>query len=209
MSIENREAWLNAMTDALKPMFEEADAPIPDNVRVTCGFPSLGGRPGAKQVLGECWPGDKSDDGHFEVFINPMRSISVDVAGTLVHELIHTAVGTKAGHRGPFRTVATALGLEGKMTATTTGPELLQKLRAIIDEIGEYPHAALNFLKKPTQGTRMLKITCNDCGYLVRTSRKWADMGMPTCCCGGEMVLEEDLELEGLVDSILKGDVDE
>ncbi len=192
MSIENREAWLNAMTEHLKPAFEETESPIPNNVRVTCGFPSLGGRPGKRQVLGECWPGNKSDDGHFEVFINPMRSNSLDVAGTLVHELVHTAVGTEAGHRGPFRTIALAIGLEGLMTATTSSPDLIEKLKLIIEEIGEYPHASLNFTKKPTQSTRMLKITCTVCGYLVRTSAKWASMGMPTCVCGGVMKLEDE-----------------
>ncbi len=34
-------------------------------------------------------------------------------------------------------------------------------------------------------GSRMLKATCEACGYLIRLTRKWADKGLPTCCCGG------------------------
>jgi hypothetical protein len=38
----------------------------------------------------------------------------------------------------------------------------------------------------PGSGSRQLKLECSDCGYVVRTSRKWIDVGLPVCCCGSE-----------------------
>jgi len=46
--------------------------------------------------------------------------------------------------------------------------------------------------KPKTQGTRMLKVVCQECGCVVRMTRKWLDeVGEPTCGCGGKMVEEE------------------
>ncbi len=200
MSHDTREAWLNEMTDLLRPDFDAADAPLPDNVRMTCGFPSRGGRPGKKQVLGECWPSGQSEDEHFEVFITPMRHDPVTVAGILVHELVHAAVGCDCGHRGEFRVAAIALGLEGKMTETSVGAGLKEKLQEHVDRLGPYPHASLNLTEKPPQSTRMKKITCPSCDYLVRTSQKWLDTGVPTCPCGTKMEAEVETGVEVEVD---------
>lgn len=35
--------------------------------------------------------------------------------------------------------------------------------------------------RKGVQTTRMIKCECLECGYVVRTSRKWAAMGLPIC----------------------------
>ncbi len=184
---DTREAWLNAMTDLLRPEFKVADATLPDNVRMTCGFPSRGGRPGKKQVLGECWPAGRSEDDHFEVFITPMRHDPVIVSGILVHELIHAAVGCDCGHRGAFRTDALTLGLEGKMTETNVGEKLASLLQDNVDRLGPYPHASLNLIEKPPQSTRMRKVECPECGWMCRASQKWIDIGLPTCSCGTKM----------------------
>lgn len=37
------------------------------------------------------------------------------------------------------------------------------------------------------QATRMIKVCCPGCGYTIRTTQKWIDVGLPTCCCGEEM----------------------
>ena len=128
-----------------------------------------------------------------------MLKEGVEVTATLVHELVHTAVGIECKHREPFTTVAKAIGLEGKMTATVAGEALIERLKELIDELGEYPHARLVASNKPkTQTTRMLKVTCKECGCVVRMTRKWIDdAGLPTCGCGGEMVEEEGGEEGG------------
>jgi hypothetical protein len=189
-----REEWLLQAIEILKTAFEGVDATIPEAVRVTCGWPSRGGRAEKKQVLGECWPPSCSEDGHTEVFIAPTISDPVEALGVLVHELVHAAVGCDLGHKGAFRTVATALGLEGKMTATTLNAELTKNLESLADQIGKYPHAKLTPQSKPSQSTRMLKFVCPKCGWAARTSQKWIDLGLPTCACETLMEVVEPKE---------------
>ena len=87
--------------------------------------------------------------------------------------------------------MATSLGLEGKMTATVAGADLKVKLDALAAKLGPYPHAALTpGMRTGKQGTRMLKVTCPEDGYTLRATRKWLDMGLPTCPCGTEMTEE-------------------
>lgn len=188
-----REDWLNAAIVLLKDDFKSTSCPasIPDKVRVTCGWPSRSGRAKKKPVVGEVWPPKCSEDGYTEIFINPTVGDSVEALGILVHELIHAAVGCEEGHRGRFRTTAISLGLEGKMATTTVGETLLVRLREIEEKLGKYPHSKITPQDVKKQGTRMLKVTCDSCGYLLRTSRKWADLGTPTCVCGDTMSLSE------------------
>lgn len=182
-----REAWLLSAVKLLREDFDAVGATIPDKVRVTCGWPSTGGRPGKKQVLGQCWPPSCSEDEHFEVFINPMIAEPVAALEVLVHELVHTVVGTELGHKGAFRTTAQAIGLVGKMTATSASEELTFRLHDIKKELVKYPHAKLTPIINKPQSTRMLKVTCPACQWSARTSRKWIDLGLPTCACGTKM----------------------
>jgi hypothetical protein len=189
---KTREEWLNQLTKALRPAFLEAGGEIPEKVRTTCGWPSRSGRAKKHRRIGECWSNDNSKDEHFEIFISPTLSKLGEVAETLVHELVHTAVGVKEGHKAAFRKVAVKLGLEGKMTETHAGEALRDRIEVLASEIGPYPHAELTFGDKKVQGTRMLKVVCPDpaCGFQFRTTRKWIDIGLPTCFCGTKM--EED-----------------
>ena len=189
--MKTREEWLVAATNLLRSDFEAVDAEIPEKVHVTCGWPSKGGRPGKKQAVGECWKPECSEGGYTEMFINPTIGEGVEALEVLTHELVHTAVGTECGHKGEFRTVAKALGLEGKMTSTSAGEDLLVRLRAIEKELGTYPHAKLTPTHKKTQSTRMLKILCGSCGWSARTSQKWIDLGLPTCACACGKLMEE------------------
>ena len=182
-----REDWLLRLTDALRPMFLEAGAEIPDKVRATCGWPSKSARPSKNRRIGEAWSDKCSADEHHEVFISPCLADPIEVAGVMVHELVHTAVGVTAGHKAPFKHVAQALGLEGKMTATIVGEPLRDRLMQITGEIGDYPHAVLDMSGAKKQSTRQLKLECPLCGYICRTTAKWIEVGTPTCVCGTPM----------------------
>jgi hypothetical protein len=48
-------------------------------------------------------------------------------------------------------------------------------------------HARLDLSGRRKQSTRMLKLECTNCGYTVRTTQKWIEVGLPTCCCGSDM----------------------
>jgi hypothetical protein len=114
-------------------------------------------------------------------------SDAVRVLDVLAHELIH-AIEPTAGHGAAFKRIALGIGLTGKMTATVAGPELAARLAVYAAELGEYPHAQLNpgasGIKK--QGTRLLKASCESCGYVCRVTAKWVEaVGAPLCACSG------------------------
>jgi hypothetical protein len=188
----NREEWLSTMTDKLRPLFVGTGSVPAEKIRVSCGWPSVGGASSKNKRIGECWSSAASADGTVEIFISPALSDGVAVAAVLAHELVH-ACGIN-GHKGPFKRVATAIGLEGPMRATVPGEALKARLNALVAEIGAYPHAMLSGQgPRKKEGTRLLKIVCPSpgCGYVARVTQKWLDFGFPTCPCGQEMALAE------------------
>jgi hypothetical protein len=103
------------------------------------------------------------------------------VFGILVHELAHSATDGD-GHRGRFPKCVQRLGLEGKPTATKVGQVFRSQFGALVESLGLYPHARLNVgANRKTQSTRMLKASCPFCGYTIRLTKTWADLGLPTC----------------------------
>lgn len=184
---KTREAWLMAAVDLLKPLFTENSYKVPEKLRVSCGFPSHNAF-GKKQAEGECWSDHASKGKIFEIFISPILEKPVAVLDVLVHEIVHATVGLKCGHKGAFKTCAIKVGLEGKMTSAAAGPDLLKRLGKLVPTLGTYPHDELSKMTngKEKAGTRLLKITCPGCGYVLRVTRKWLEVGSPTCCCGEE-----------------------
>lgn len=191
---DTREAWLNAFVEAARAQFETAGHPLPDKVRVSVGFTSSGKR---SKVIGECWSDQASADGHFEIFIRPNQHSDARIADILTHELVHAAVGLKAGHGAAFKACATALGLEGKMTATTAGTEWYTWALPILDALGPMPYAALSegaSTAKPKQKTNLLKVECDCCGWLARVTRKHIEPHDVLQCptgCGGVLEVDE------------------
>lgn len=182
-NITTREAWLNEAVTALAlSVFADNDIAVPA-MRVSVGWP--GGRGNKNSVIGQCWHKDAAADGVAQVFISPVLDDAVRVLDVLVHEMVHAVDENKSGHRGDFRKMALAVGLTGKMTATVAGPELADTLKGIADTLGTYPHAALvGEVGGKKQGTRMLKVVCEDTGYTLRTTAKWLDAyGAPICPC--------------------------
>ena len=185
---DTREQWLLAACAAVRPLFDAQGIDAYPPLRVSCGWPK-----GGRKAIGQCWPSGRSGDKTIEMFISPELIDGVQVLHILIHELIHAVDNCENKHRGPFRKMALALGLEGKMTATTAGPELEAELRLLLGNLGPYPHAKLDPTKITKQGTRMLKVVCKDkaCGYTLRTTKKWIEVGLPSCFCGaGEMEAE-------------------
>ncbi len=183
-----REAWLMALAAKLRPAFEAVKAPVPVEVRLSCGWPSKGATASRNRRIGECWSERCSADGTREVFVSPTLADPVEVGAVLVHELVHAA--GYMGHGADFAKVARALGLTGRMRATVAGERLRAELAAIVSELGPYPHATLTpGQDERKQSTRLLKVQCPDegCGYTVRVTAKWLEVGFPTCPCGTVM----------------------
>lgn len=190
-----REEWLRSAILELEPLFAECDVILPATTRVSVGWP--GGRGKKGNVIGQCWAPAASADGSTEIFISPALGDAVQVLGVLAHELVHAvnfrdSPDMRQKHGAGFGKIARAIGLEGKLTATTPGAALCARLTAFSEALGTYPHAAMSVASKPiVQRTYMLKleaIFC--CDYTVRTTRKWVDAeGYPRCPHGSTMQL--------------------
>jgi hypothetical protein len=180
----NREGWLDAATDLLRPELEaRAGVTLPPVVRVSCGFPSRRGMSLKNRALGECWAGKPNRD----VFISPVLDDPLDVGHVLTHELLHAALPVGTGHGGPFKRAAKGCDLGGKPTQTVRTPELDAWLGPLLAPLGPYPHQKIDRAagRKP-QKTRLIKVHCTSlwrgCDYIIRTTRTPLDLyGAPIC----------------------------
>jgi hypothetical protein len=186
--VMTREQWLNRIAEhAAKEIFKPAGYKVPKNIRYTCGFPSKGALAMRTQRIGECWSDSASGDNTFEISVSPVIADGLRAADILVHEMVHATVGLKAGHKGPFRKCAEAVGLRGKMTATVAGEELKAKLGAIIEKVGQYPHAGLRAGRTMRAASKgMIKLECPCCKeegerFIVRIGEHSLNRGAPLC----------------------------
>lgn len=181
-TIINREHWLTELVQRLEPLVAQQSKKMP-KWRISCSFPVTRGRPKAGNYrIGECWIPERSSDGTSEIFISPVLDDPVKIADVTLHEMCHAVLPPGVGHKAPFARLAKAVGLEGKPTATEASDALKIKLKAIIDELGPYPHKALNAEGGKKQTTRLLASECPSCGYKARITSKWLmEVGPPIC----------------------------
>lgn len=189
----NREHWLTEMAKRIEPIFIGFSL---KPYRVTCGWPCQRGLARRGRVVGECHPAESSAEGLHEIFISPTLAKGLDVAGTLCHEMAHVVAGMAAQHGKEFVAVCRHVGLtKGRPTSVMPGDSLNGKLDKIIEDLGDYPHAALIPAKtKIERNPTVLGLTCGGCGCRVTISIKWlVEAGYPTCACGTEFALPFDL----------------
>lgn len=170
------------------------------SVRVSVGLPTRKPFAANGRVIGQVFSSMCSADSTFEIFISPTIENPVDAIATLIHEYCHTLAGIEAGHGPVFAKCARAFGLAGKMTATTLGDAMKEKVEALAGRIGKYPHARLEGMTdgKKKQSTRMIKCECGECGYTVRTTKKWIEVAVPSCpVCEIEMTYDKGNDEEG------------
>lgn len=176
-----REQWLlNAIgilhTDKFKPLGYKFN-----NIRVSVGFPDT------KKAVGQWWEPKATEDNFASIFIHPGKGDPIEILDILVHELCHDACGAKAGHGPVFKKCAHEVGLEGKMRSAHANKELLVYLKKLAGKLGKFPHSALKKNAKgptPKQGTRMIKIECESCGFICRAAMsKLIEVGAPLCAC--------------------------
>ncbi len=190
-----REQWLLHFVDALRPIFADAEFPLPESVRVSMGFPCKKAL-GPKRRIGEChFAGMK--DGIQQIFITPSLEDPIEIGATLVHELCHV-ITPGSQHKGKFITAIRAIGLTGKPTATTAGESLRPKLAKIVKDLtkeyGAFPHAKLEPHHVQKQTTRSLKAICGGCvePRIIRVTQKVNKQGTIVCgLCSGVFEVEE------------------
>ena len=154
-----REAWLQAAASFLLQHMVEHGLPLVE-VRVSCGWPSRGGLALRSIVIGQCFASSACQDGKPQIFISPRLAESIQVLGTLLHELVHATIGCQFGHRKEFSQAARKVGLVGPPTATTVGDELRPLLQAYVERVGVYPHAAIQPKVKAKAGSRLRLYQC-------------------------------------------------
>lgn len=177
-----REAWLRDAVEHLRPLFDLPDVHLPASIPVSVGWPY-----GRRQATGQCWGSEAAHDRKPHIFVSPALSTRPEVLNVLAHELCHAADDCEHGHRGPFARIARGIGLEGPMRATRPGHQLQERLNAISRQLGRYPHGALEIRDRPAAPTRLIRVECPHCGYLVRTTAKWLAVGPPRCPDGYDM----------------------
>lgn len=168
-----RENWLNKAVQELKDTLLTEEE-LPEKLKVSCGFCVK------KNAIGICCPPVGSKDGYTEIFIDPQLDESCRVLDVLLHELIHAILGSGRGHGKAFKKIALRVGLLEPVTATTASAELNEKLKKIVERIGEYPHSA--YIKptkakeesKDKEDKAMVNLRCKDeCDILVKTLKSY------------------------------------
>lgn len=176
-----RQEWVEKALKFLRVHFKKYGYDVPANIRVTIGWPK-----GGRTRIGECFYCEASADKHFEIFVSPelgkgSRFKEQWVLEVIAHEICHTLAGHKAGHKKPYKVIATAIGLEGKMTSTVPGPIMKAAIVEFEKENGPYPSGALTRSMLKKKATYLIKCECPECGYVVRTTAKWLENGDPIC----------------------------
>lgn len=195
----NREAFLNAAVDELRPFFSSRGHTLPAEIRVATGYPTNAKRSGFK-VLGECIPNTNSADGHYEIWISPILADPIKVVETLIAQLCRTAKGALTVTNLAYTRVAEAMHILPAGTGSnpykevTHGQEFINSYIAIIDSLGVYPHGVVDISVHKSQGTRMLLARCPTCQCSIRMTAKWVynahgDVELPTCRCGDTFAL--------------------
>lgn len=178
-----RESWLLAATEELRPRFAPAGAAPADKLAVLVSW-AFGG--GHRKVLGECYGKTWTEDGTTYITVTPaLGQDPARVLDVLLHELVH-ACGIM-NHGKEFRRVATAVGLEGQMRATTASEPLRLELEKLAQRLGPYPHAVLYPKKKPRDasghGYTVRLVSPADRSYTIWVSRKRLEGGDPLPIC--------------------------
>lgn len=192
---KNREAWLEAAVKEVSKLFKAIDHEVP-TVRVSVGWP--GGRGKKQGVIGQCFATTSATDKVAQIFVSPVVVEPIKALVVVAHELVHAVDDCKSGHKSGFIKIARELGFTPKWTVATPetiSEELREKLEAIAEKLGSYPHAAIVPSERPApQRTYMLKVLCvEDPAYFVRmTAGKIEEYGTPLCPCHHlEMEVEE------------------
>lgn len=160
----NRETWLNELAALMAPRFEALGHPLPP-FRVSIGFTSSGAN---GHAVGECWDKQTTPDERFTILISPAEGASLAIAAILNHELIHAAVGLRAGHQGAFATMMAATGMERPFTQSRPGPAFSEWVQPFIAQLGDIPHSPL-MVRKP--GTRVRRVKRDGGGMMLAPRR--------------------------------------
>jgi hypothetical protein len=129
-AFSNREAWLLAAVQMLKPIFAAKRHLVPDDCQVSCGFASTGTR---SHHIGQCWSRRSSTNERNQIFISPALGDPVHVLDTLVHELVHAVDNCEHKHGKEFKKIAEIDKLLlGKLSDALNETQKLNKINNLL-----------------------------------------------------------------------------
>ena len=159
---------------------------------------------GRKNALGWFWSDSwkLKKASYHEINLSAEHLAEHNMGETLLHELAHAENChqgiqdcDKSGrrHNKKFKTMAEKLGLTVEKAGSLgwAYTDLAEPGKQFLEGI-KFDRSIFEMFRKGAsksgkQSTRLLKCECPDCGYVVRTTQKWLDIGVPTCPCGTEM----------------------
>jgi len=187
----SRENYLIEATDIMrKSLFRPKGYKVP-KVELSISWATRGNKSnkGKAKVVGQCFPKQMHAGGINQIVITPNYDGStikgsMEILGTLVHELVHAVDNCASGHGQAFKNCALAVGLLPPMRSTPESEELKEWLRKnIVDKLGLFPHKKVTLNGTKKQSTRNIKVACDCCEFSFRTSRKnLAIMDFQPCC---------------------------
>lgn len=159
---------------------------------------------GRRNALGWFWAGrwKHQKNSVHEINLSAEHLASCNQGELLIHELAHAENHTLGihdcsgkAHNKHFKTMAERLGLLVKPRDKRYGYGFTDLDKPASDFLAKVKFNTSVFdLARFSEGTlatkvgsRLLKAECPDCGYTIRVTRKWADVGMPKCPCGSHM----------------------
>ena len=181
----------------------------PENILVT--IQSKGRRKALGWFWQSRWEQDKDTMRH-EINLSAEYLKEHNMGETLLHELAHAenhaldiADTDKTGrrHNKKFKAMAERLGLVVEKSGslgfayTELGPEATAFLDKIKFDRSVFELCRIVESKSSKQTTRLIKLECESCGYVVRTTKKWLDeIGPAHCPNHGAMRVDQENEGE-------------
>jgi len=179
----SRENYLIEATDIMrKSLFKPKGYKVP-KVELSISWATRGNRnrKGDAKTLGQCFRKFAHAGNINQIVITPNYDGStikgsIEILGTLVHELVHAVDDCASGHGQAFKNCALAVGLLPPMRSTPESEELKKWLREnILDKLGLFPHKKVTLNGTKKQSVRNIKIACDCCDFSFRTSKKNID----------------------------------
>lgn len=207
---------MNAVADRMAPRFEQLGYPLPE-FRVSIGFTSGGMRSNANaevwsntasadgkfEILIRPDVGDSTmaaallahelthaavglKEGHKGKFVQVMIALGLTkpFTSTVPTDAFREWVGPFIEELGDIPHGSLRWSLPGMPKRTPGAGKVAGAIRIGMEaeRVQELVTSA-----KPKQTTRLLKAACNECGYTVRVTQRWLDIGPPHCPQHGAM----------------------
>ena len=177
-TITTREEWLQVVSQPLCQAVQfAADVLEIDLNPDDAGFDIAVAPFSTKKTLGKCRYAFGAN-GKTRIQLCTSIESPIVAVHVLLHEIVHYYTHGD-GHRGRFKHIMKRLNSEGRMTATSAGEDQTNWINEIISLLRPWEEVHVPFKVTPRgkrgKGSRLIKCECLQCGFTMRTTRKWIE----------------------------------